>query len=334
MWKINATIVCLVLVASLGSLRIGANPVGVEIPTGSTWTYTYNETLYEPGQTDLSIDGTWTYTCLGLADMVIGDNDSKSVGFYSSLKANVSGTVVEHNFFGNPSSTPAVGTLKSFERVYYDLVSGLPIASITDRVLEVREGRQATVRTLIYYDEHNQTNYTSVRTTPADLVIHSDYSDLAPGTSWAVEYSGFTNSTGVEGTKYYSHSSKFNETINYTYVGQENVIVVAGKFNCSKIRHAYQDANVTEWYCPELGGYAKIVSSTTGDEIVNSLISYHLENEVVPIGANELHDPAIVVLSYGAVASVVVATVVLHLWKQKQPPASQTMPQLNGKKVG
>ena len=331
----NATVVCFLLVASLGRVS-GSGDIGaVEIPTGSSWTYSYNETVHGSSETHLSIDGTWRYSCLGLADAVTGSNGSQAVEFYSVVKANVSGTVVEYDYFGHLLQITVAGTLKAFEYSYYDLESGLPISVTTNRVLDVRNSEPVYGHsTLIYSEEHNQTNYTSVRTSPPDLATYTDFSSLIPGTNWTVEYSGFANSTGVEGTKYVSNSSMLDETINYTYIGQESVKVAAGTFDCSKIRHADQDYNVTEWYCPEIGSYAKIVTSTTGDETVNSLISYHLEEETVSDGAIEKHDLTMLLLSGVLAVSVVAVTVALYLWKRKRPPVSQTAPQPEEMKLG
>jgi len=334
MWKPEAIIVCVLLVASLGSANSVGNTEEIQIPTGSIWTYRYNETLNVPGSANLELEGIQTQWCRGLFDMVIGGNDSQAVEFWTSLIANVTGSVAQQNPFGATSWVTANGKLKISEHDYYDLHSGTLVNSDANTILDVRDGSGTTAHSVLYHDEHNETNYTSIIVSPPGLTVYSNSGNPVPGTNWTIEYFGFSNLEGVNGTRPFSYSFELHEKVCYTYVGPENVTVPAGSFDCRKIVYEYQGSQMMEWYCPELEGYAKITSSTSGDYIVNSLVSCHLEHEVIGRETNARYDPAILVIAVVLATAVVLTTVMLYLWKKKRPIAPQGMPQPIEKEVG
>lgn len=321
----GALATCMLLVAVV-AYSDAADADSYYLPTGSKWKYWYNETVTVPRALYLSIDGIWKYECWGLTNLDFPGSGPEVLLFYSSIKADVTGRMAEYiPFFGTYWWMDVAGELTITELEYYDLETGMPVRTVLDEKLDITASTDPR-NSLMYYEEHNETNYTSVSIHPPDIDVYQEDSSPTPGTEWTVVYLGTVTVEGIENnTDPFSRAYDLHAHVNYTYVEDEDIDVPAGSFACRKIHSVYADADVTEWYSPEAEGNARMSASSEGDEVVCSLVAYDLHEERVGGNGGGL-DVVILAAAAVAVIGAVVGTLALYLWKQKRPPAPQNLP--------
>jgi hypothetical protein len=318
----GALVACLMVVAFV------AHPVTVDaddisIPTGSVWEYSYNETASDPGSHYLSLNGTLTRECLGLTTLNLSGEGPEAVLFYSTTMAYLDGRLAVYNYiFGTYSWQDVSGTLETTELEYFDPYTGMPVRSVVNYELEIVQW--GTVQPLVYYEEHNDTCYSSVSIQPFDLRLEEGFGNLTPLTNWTVVYSGTASVEGFEDDQDFSRSIDIHAHVNQTYIGNETVAVPAGSLACRKVTSDYADSSVVEWYSPVAKGNAKVTISYKSevDDTVLSLVDYDLREETIsePHGLDVIVLLAIVV----AVSVTVAATLAFYLHRQQgRPPAEQ-----------
>jgi len=316
------------LVACFLVLAFIAQPetVGAEdisIPSGSVWRYSYNETAEEPESHILSLDGTLTRECLGLTTLNLSGEGPEVVLFYSTTMASVDGRVALWSYMSGTYYWQDVsGTLETTELEYYDPYTGMPVRSVVNYELDIRQW--GAVQPLVYYEEHNDTYYSSVSIQPSDLRMDEGFGNLTPFTNWTVVYSGTASVEGYEDDQYFSRSIDIHAHVNQTYVGNETVTVLAGSLACRKVTSDYADSSVVEWYSPVAKGNAKVTISYKYevDNIILSLVEYELHEEVISTEQDGL-DMGILLAIVVAVSVAVAATLAFYLHRQRRPPVEQ-----------
>ncbi len=316
-----------VLVACFLVLAFIAQPetVGAEdisIPSGSVWRYTYNESAREPESYYLSLAGTLTRECLGLTTLNLSGEGPEVVLFYSTTVADVDGRVALWNPISGTYWQDVSGRLETTELEYFDPQTGMPVRSVVNYELDIGGG--SSVQSLMYYEEHNDTYYSSVSIQPSDLRLEEGFGNLTPFTNWTVVYSGTASIEGFEGSQYFSRSVDIHAHVNQTFVSNETVVVPAGSLACRKVTSDYADSSVVEWYSPAAKGNAKVAISHKYevDNIILSLTEYELHEEVISTGQDRL-DMVILLAIVVAVSVAVVATLAFYLHRQRRSPANQ-----------
>jgi len=301
----------------------------INIPSGSVWKYTYNESAREPESYYLSLGGTLTRECLGLTTLNLSGEGPEVVLFYSTTVADVDGRVALWNFVLDTYYWQDVsGRLEITELEYFDPQSGMPVRSVVNYELDVGGGTAG--QPLLYYEEHNDTYYSSVSIQPSDLRLEEGSGNLTPLTNWTVVYSGTASVEGFEGNQYFSRSVDIHAHVNQTFIGNETVVVPAGSLECRKVVSDYADSSVVEWYSPVAKGNAKVTISYKYevDNIILSLVEYELHEEIISTEQDGL-DMVILLAIVVAVSVAVVATLAFYLHRQRgRPPVDpdQNMP--------
>jgi len=310
------------LAACLLVLIVVAQPEPVDadditIPSGSVWTYSYNETASDPESYYLSLNGTLRRECLGLTTLNLSGEGPEVVLFYSTTVAYLDGRWAVYNSWQEVS-----GTLQTTELEYFDPQTGMPVRSVTNYELDIRQWGVA--QPLVYFKEHNETHYSSVSIQPSDLRLDEGFGNLTPFTNWTVVYSGTASVEGYEDNQNFSRSFDIHAHVNQTFIGNETVVVPAGSLACRKVISDYADSSVVEWYSPAAKGNARVTISYRSevDNTVLSLVEYELHEEGISIGQNGL-DVGILLAIVAAVTVAVAATLVFYLRRPRRPPSQQ-----------
>lgn len=316
--------VCLIAVA-FATQPGTADGDEIIIPSGSEWRYSYQESATETGVLSLRANGTLRCQCLGLTTLYTSGEGPEVVLFYTTIIANIDGEVYSSGWPGWLGAWHDVsGRLETAHLEYYDPYTGMPVRTVINQKLDVRKyGDNGPV---IYYEERNDTLYTSVTVKPHRLLLDNELGNLSPGTNWTVVYAGSASVEGFENNEYFSRSYDLHTHTNHSFVGNERVEVPAGNFTCNKVRSYYEDATVEEWYSQVVHRSVKTVISSQGNLIVYPLVDYGLQVETI---SGDPDDRDLILLSAVAIAvSVAVGgTVAFYLWKRKRQPAQEPEPE-------
>lgn len=314
----------IVLVATALTLTaVWAVPVVNDVSAGEsttftegTWTYSYNETISEYGVTSLGISGTMRLMSLGIDDITKDGITIEALTFYQSVRANVTGYMHTQPPF--PQRVDVVGTYAVTEYDYFDQETGEALRSDVDQSLSLKNAIDVRL-TVMYYQERNVTDFTSVVASPEDYAAKMYLGLLSPGSRWTVEYHGISNSSGVDGQRPFEHTYVLNETENCTYVGKESVDVAAGSYDCFKVRYQYPDYSATTWISSKVGADVRTeVFVAAGHQVTTTLLWYD-------IGRNGAEDASLSWVAMGAALAVAtIAIVVLVVYITRKRPRAPT----------
>lgn len=321
-------IACLAVFSFLAlSLGMGGGArAQMQLPTGSVWTSDYHEVLsasvavYDriyPVGVHLFIDGTQVQECTGLADPVDAGGD-QTLEYTTTINANVSGTATYWFPIGASNQYVADGSFRVTEHDYYNLTSGLVMRSVYDQRLDVASMVGINqYEPVVYYEEHNDTIYTTQQLSSFGKQIEPGYANLVPGDSWSLLFEGKCNSSGVDQSSMFSVVAEVDATWSYTYLGPDTIEVPAGHFMCKMIRGTGEGFVTTEWYNADVDNDVKVVSSFGNDTATIVLRSYTLKQQLVDVGEQpELNLQYLMLGVVVAVASVFVIPLAYN-WKKK-----------------
>lgn len=273
-WSSSVIVVCIVLAALLAAVpRVGAAAESSGPPL-SVWVYSYVEET-EDYTMDLSTNGSMKVACDGLVDIHWIDGMVETVQMTTTIETDIEGWVREYDPFLGWSARDVWGTYDMKVAAYYDAGSGVILRSVLDEALSLKtDDGGGQMRSVVYYEEHNETDYSGFYTDPPGFSQFDIVYGTEPGTEWSEGYRAVSEVSGLDGWYPFNESWDREVLNNYTHIHSETLTTPVGDLMCILIHHDSGSENVTEWYCRDVHANAKIRTFYDEGEMVCVLQSY------------------------------------------------------------